>query len=150
TEEDRIGSAPRGNNNDFTMQAMHRQFERFNIAFEHMNERMDRTEATIVELHNQLQNRDKPAPRHHRQVHEYEQVEDDDWDTFEGERGRGRPGRGRGVGGVRQHVPRRMGDIDDDLGSIKLKIPIFMGKSDPKAYLEWETKMKLIFDCHNY
>ena len=25
-----------------------------------------------------------------------------------------------------------------------------MGKSDPEAYLEWEEKMEMIFDCHNY
>ena len=31
-----------------------------------------------------------------------------------------------------------------------MKIPSFQGKSDPKAYLEWEKKMEFIFDCHNY
>uniref|UniRef100_A0A2N9FBE6 RNA-directed DNA polymerase n=1 Tax=Fagus sylvatica TaxID=28930 RepID=A0A2N9FBE6_FAGSY len=25
-----------------------------------------------------------------------------------------------------------------------------MGKSDPEVYLEWETKMEMVFDCHNY
>ena len=39
---------------------------------------------------------------------------------------------------------------DNNLGSIKMKIPSFQGKIDPKAYLEWEKKMELIFDCHNY
>jgi hypothetical protein len=26
----------------------------------------------------------------------------------------------------------------------------FQGRTDPKAYLEWEKKIELIFDCHNY
>jgi hypothetical protein len=26
----------------------------------------------------------------------------------------------------------------------------FQGKNDPEAYLEWETKMEMVFDCHNY
>lgn len=42
--------------------------------------------------------------------------------------------------------PRR----DNDLGNIKIKIPSFQGKNDPEAYLEWETKMEMVFDCHNY
>ena len=31
-----------------------------------------------------------------------------------------------------------------------MKIPTFQGKSDPEAYLEWEKKVKFVFDCHNY
>ena len=34
--------------------------------------------------------------------------------------------------------------------SIKLSIPSFQGRSDPEAYLEWEKKIELIFECHNY
>ena len=30
--------------------------------------------------------------------------------------------------------------IDTNLGSIKMKIPSFHGKSDPEAYLKWEKK----------
>jgi hypothetical protein len=29
-------------------------------------------------------------------------------------------------------------------------IPSFQGKNDPEAYLEWEKKVELIFECHNY
>jgi hypothetical protein len=42
--------------------------------------------------------------------------------------------------------PRR----DNDLGNINIKIPSFQGKNDPEDYLEWETKMEMVFDCHNY
>ena len=33
---------------------------------------------------------------------------------------------------------------------IKLKIPSFQGRNDPKTYLEWEKKIDLVFECHNY
>ena len=39
---------------------------------------------------------------------------------------------------------------DDNLGSVKTKIPIFHGKSDPEAYLAWEKKVDFVFDYHNY
>ncbi|PON72857.1 hypothetical protein PanWU01x14_063260 [Parasponia andersonii] len=39
---------------------------------------------------------------------------------------------------------------DNSLGSIKMKIPFFQGKNDPEAYLEWEKKVELVFDYHNY
>jgi len=41
-------------------------------------------------------------------------------------------------------------DIDRNLGSIKLKIPAFKGKTDPEAYLNWEKKVEIIFDIHRY
>ncbi|KAM7469534.1 hypothetical protein LguiA_007717 [Lonicera macranthoides] len=31
-----------------------------------------------------------------------------------------------------------------------MKIPSLQGKNDPEAYLEWEKKVELVFDCHNY
>ena len=40
--------------------------------------------------------------------------------------------------------------VDNNLGSIKMKIPSFQGKSDAEAYLEWEKKVEFIFDCHQY
>ena len=39
---------------------------------------------------------------------------------------------------------------DGYLGSIKMKIPTFHGKSDPEAYLEREKKVERVFECHNY
>ncbi|PKI59650.1 hypothetical protein CRG98_019956, partial [Punica granatum] len=39
---------------------------------------------------------------------------------------------------------------DNNLGSIKMKIPLFQGKSDPEAYLEWEKKVEFVFDCYSY
>jgi hypothetical protein len=41
-------------------------------------------------------------------------------------------------------------DLDGDWDGIKLKIPSFQGKNNPKAYLEREKKVDWILDCHNY
>ena len=31
-----------------------------------------------------------------------------------------------------------------------MKISLFHGKNNPEAYLEWEKKVELIFECHSY
>ena len=31
-----------------------------------------------------------------------------------------------------------------------MEIPSFLGRNDLEAYLEWENKVELIFDFHNY
>lgn len=48
-------------------------------------------------------------------------------------------------------------EIDDEryyeereFSETKMKIHSFQGKSDPKAYLEWKKKVKLVFDFHHY
>ncbi|KAA3461780.1 KH domain-containing protein isoform X1 [Gossypium australe] len=56
---------------------------------------------------------------------------------------------------VRRRGPPNRGQrdrerFDDDLKSIKLSIPPFQARSDPEAYLEWEKKIELVFECHNY
>ena len=33
---------------------------------------------------------------------------------------------------------------------IKMKIPSFQGRNDLEAYLEWEKKVEMVFDCHHY
>ncbi|KAH1108199.1 hypothetical protein J1N35_011967 [Gossypium stocksii] len=40
--------------------------------------------------------------------------------------------------------------VDDNLSNIKLNIHLFQERNNPKAYLEWEQKIKMIFDCYNY
>ncbi|XP_057789811.1 uncharacterized protein LOC131006667, partial [Salvia miltiorrhiza] len=34
--------------------------------------------------------------------------------------------------------------------NIKMNVPPFQGKNDPELYLDWERKVELMFDCHNY
>nr|XP_027077033.1 uncharacterized protein LOC113700786 [Coffea arabica] len=40
--------------------------------------------------------------------------------------------------------------IDDTIRGITMKIPPFQERSDPNAYLEWERRVELVFDCNNY
>ncbi|XP_013599594.1 PREDICTED: uncharacterized protein LOC106307241 [Brassica oleracea var. oleracea] len=39
---------------------------------------------------------------------------------------------------------------DEGLGGVKLKIPTFDGKNNSDAFLEWERKIELLFDCQNF
>lgn len=36
------------------------------------------------------------------------------------------------------------------MNGFKLKIPPFHGRNDHDAYLEWEKKIELVFDCQHY
>ena len=38
----------------------------------------------------------------------------------------------------------------NEYGGIKMKIPSSQGKSDPEAYLEWEKRIEMVFECQNY
>ncbi|XP_071905706.1 uncharacterized protein [Coffea arabica] len=50
-----------------------------------------------------------------------------------------------------QRRPRRnTRAIGDAIKGIKMKIPPFQGKSDPDTYLEWESRVELVFDCNDY
>ncbi|XP_010551211.1 PREDICTED: uncharacterized protein LOC104821896 [Tarenaya hassleriana] len=49
-----------------------------------------------------------------------------------------------------RRAQRARNHVDDDLGSIKMKIPSFQGRNDPKVYLEWERKTEMVFECHRY
>ena len=52
----------------------------------------------------------------------------------------------------RQHTPRqgRVQQVDDNLINIKIAIPSFQGRTDPDAYLAWESKVEHVFECYNY
>lgn len=41
-------------------------------------------------------------------------------------------------------------NVDKSMGNIKMTISSFKGMRDSEAYLEWERKIELIFDFHNY
>jgi len=47
-------------------------------------------------------------------------------------------------------APRRGVREEDGVGKIKVKIPSFEGKCDPDVYLEWETKIEQIWNCHHF
>ena len=76
-------------------------------------------------------------------------VEEDEYDgnDFEDENGYDSGVSNRRYGG--RHRETRNQE-DNNLRNIKMKIPSFQGKNDPEAYFEWERKVELVFDCHNY
>uniref|UniRef100_A0A2N9I1C4 Reverse transcriptase/retrotransposon-derived protein RNase H-like domain-containing protein n=1 Tax=Fagus sylvatica TaxID=28930 RepID=A0A2N9I1C4_FAGSY len=81
---------------------------------------------------------------------EYENEGDgEDEEDLASEVGSGRHRRFRRERGHEGNQGGRDG-LDRNLGSIKMKIPSFQGRTDPEVYLEWEKKIDLVFDCHNY
>ena len=141
----------------FTMRAMHQQFERLNIMFNEIRDRMDTQDATITNLQRGQSQRGPNVKRKQRHAHaplvefheEDEFILEDDEDDYAIRANMGRGGHLRRERGLRRNLLGR-DRVDGNLGSIKMKIPPFQGRNDPEAYLGWEKKIKLIFDCHNY
>lgn len=79
---------------------------------------------------------------------EYEVRNDIDKDaSVESELGRMR---NRGVRHERRGRDLVGDEVYRSMSNIKMTISSFKGMSDQEAYLEWEKKIELIFDCHNY
>ena len=38
----------------------------------------------------------------------------------------------------------------EPIKGVKMQVPPFTGKTDPNAYLEWEKKVELMFNCNDY
>ena len=114
------------------------------VEMEHIHEWIDWVESACVEQPQNIPNvhrRERVQPRELR-------VEDEEYygDKFDKEDDRGSIVRNRRHGGRFREARNRE---DNNLGNIKMKISSFQGKNDPEAYLEWEKKMELVFDCHN-
>ncbi|KAG2411370.1 hypothetical protein I3760_Q007100 [Carya illinoinensis] len=132
--------------NSFMLQAMQQQFERLNMMLGEVRDRMDQQDEVIKNLHG---GRDRRR-REPRREHDYEDEGDgEDEENLISEVGMGRHRGVRRERGFRGN-PRGRDGVDRDLESIKMKIPSFQGRTDPEAYLEWEKKIELIFECHNY
>uniref|UniRef100_A0A2N9IDV6 CCHC-type domain-containing protein n=1 Tax=Fagus sylvatica TaxID=28930 RepID=A0A2N9IDV6_FAGSY len=141
-------SSPKGkaDNSSFVLQAMQQQFEQLNFVLGEVRDRMDHQEAAIRNLQG---GRDRRR-RERRVENEYENEGDgEDEEDLASEVGSGRHRRVRRERGHEWNPGGRDG-VDRSLGSIKMKIPSFQGRTDPEVYLEWEKKIDLVFDCHNY
>uniref|UniRef100_A0A2N9F371 Uncharacterized protein n=1 Tax=Fagus sylvatica TaxID=28930 RepID=A0A2N9F371_FAGSY len=141
-------SSPKGkaDNSSFVLQAMQQQFERLNFVLGEVRDRMDNQEATIRNLQG---GRDRRR-RERRVENEYENEGDgENEEDLASEVGSSRHRRVRRERGHEWNPGGRDG-VDRNLGSIKMKIPSFQGRTDPEVYLEWEKKIDLVFDCHNY
>ncbi|KAF7832987.1 Transposon Ty3-G Gag-Pol polyprotein [Senna tora] len=113
-----------------TLRAIQQQFERMNVVFNQIRDRLDRHDQRFEQLNH---------------VH----GEEDEWTSRTSSRRRDRDVRHE----RRQRVHREQRErnvVDRNTGLIKLSIPLFQGKSDTDVYIEWERKVELVFDCHNY
>jgi hypothetical protein len=141
-------SSPKGkaDNSSFVLQAMQQQFERLNFVLGEVRDRMDLQDAVIRNLQG---GRDRRRCER-RAENEYENEGDgEDEEDLASEVGSGRHRRVRCERGHEWNPGGRDG-VDRSLGNIKMKIPSFEGRTDPEVYLEWEKKIDLVFDCHNY
>ena len=141
-------------NLDDHLRAMQQQFARMNVVFGEIRDRMDRQDERITNLQRVQPNH----RRHNRQCgasmdeseSENDEVSGASEEDFESEYEVGRH-RNRGDRRYKRrhgrNIPRERNRVDGDLGSIKMKIPPFQGRSDPEAYLEWEKKIEMIFEC---
>jgi hypothetical protein len=125
------------------------------VVFSDIRDWMDRQDAFIATWHEGHPQRVPNARRTERHAH-MDHFDDDHDDEFEDEddqalnsEDRFMPMGERRCRGFRRD-PRWQNGTDRNLGNIKMKIPSFQGKSDLEEYLEWEKKMELIFECHNY
>ena len=87
----------------------------------------------------------KPIPQAHRRERAPARGEIDNYYRNENDKGEDSVGSYR-----RNERGRRARNKDNGLSGIKMKIPSFQEKSNPKMYLKWEKKMNFMFDCHNY
>ncbi|PKI36924.1 hypothetical protein CRG98_042681, partial [Punica granatum] len=136
---------------------MQQQFERLEVIFGDIRDRMDRQYQRIDQMQ-------REQPRQHVQVlnamrlirqspnphdEEDEDYAEDDEIAFVGS-----VRRARGVRNERRRHGRRdqtiRDGVDRNIESIKMTIPPFQGRNDPDAFIEWERKVELVFDCHNY
>ncbi|GKV06999.1 hypothetical protein SLEP1_g18811 [Rubroshorea leprosula] len=133
----------------FMLKAMQQQFQRLDIMFSEIKDKMEKQDVVIAKLY-QIQNGSLNLCRNDANDNfggDYEDAFNNDAQNSNFSMDRIM----RGRGGQREQNLMRWGDRQDrDLGSIKMKIPPFQGKNDPDVYLEWEKKVELVFDCHNY
>ncbi|KAL7105889.1 hypothetical protein ACP275_07G074800 [Erythranthe tilingii] len=127
----------------FTMEALMSEMKRFvREEMEQIHERMDQMENSRQEFPQTIPNvqrRGQAPPREARA--EEDEYYSDDFDDQHSV-------------AVNRRFGARVRDArnreDNNFGNIKVNIPSFHGRNDPEAYIEWERKMELLFDCHNY
>ena len=132
------------------LQAMQQQFERMDVLFNKIRDRMDRQD-TVIATWRKGRPQGGPYVRRQARCAPVDDSDGDHEDEFEGEKdqaslnseGRFVP-RGERHGKGFQTGLRWRDGTDRNLGNIKMKIPSFQGKSDPEAYLEWEKKVELM------
>ena len=121
------------------LQAMQQQFERMNVVFNDIRDRMDRQDTVIASLREEHPQRALNARRQERHVrvddsdayHEDEFEDEEDQVSLNNEGKFAPRGERRGRGFRRD--PRCLDGTDRNLGNIKMKIPSFQGKMIQKC-----------------
>jgi hypothetical protein len=130
-----------GEESFFMLQAIQQQFERMNVVFNEIRDRMDKQDAVIATWLEGHPQRAPNARRQERRAHvddfdyDYDDEFEDKDDRAFNDEGRFVPRGERSGRGFRKD-PRWQNGTDQNLGNIKMKIPSFNGKNDPEAYLE--------------
>ena len=133
------------NNQKFTMEAMQQQFQRWELVFNNLQDQLDDLKKG---QRDQIPNPRRSNPRNPIDLDEFgKEYDGDDSDDVSRRSNRSRtaPSERR-----RRNQHDSRDNVDRNLGSIKMTIPPFQGKSDPDLYIEWERKVELVFECHNY
>ena len=126
------------------LQAMQQQFERMNVVFNDIRDQMDRQDVVIASLREERTQRAHNARRQGRcaRVDDSDDYHEDEFEDEEDHASLNHDGRFAPKGERRDRGFRRalrwQDRTDRNLGNIKMKIPSFQGKNDPKVYLEWE------------
>ena len=119
----------------FNMQALRQHLEWIEIRFGQVLDRMEKNEAEVQKMKSDVPQSSNPLRKDYRQPKRV--VEEHAEEESEG----GNSAKGNWLNDDRE---------DQNLSNIRVSIPTFQGKNDPEAYFDWEKKVELIFDCHNY
>ncbi|GKU99800.1 hypothetical protein SLEP1_g12592 [Rubroshorea leprosula] len=112
------------------VKAMQQQFQRLDIMFGEVRDKMKKQDAAIANLY-QIQN---GSPNWHRNDAN-DDLNDDYEDAFNNDA---------------QNSNFSMDRFMRGRGDKKGRFLRFKAKNDPNVYLEWEKEVELVFDCHNY
>lgn len=152
---------------DLVVRAMQQQFARLEVVLNGFTDRFEQIEARLqaprepempplesdselerCAAHPQVQRIQRPPRQRPRRDLEPTLSEDSFYEYPSSMNSRRRRDPRRAVRYGEPTLPRKR--EDNNSNAIKMSIPPFQGKSDPNAYLEWESKVELVFDCHNY
>ena len=113
--------------------------------------RMMKTELDLIhDRLNQVENANRGRERVLLREVVFDEFDELDMEEEDNRRFRGNHRRNGRAKDDRDREDKTRADRDRDLGSIKMKVPSFQGKSDPEAYFEWETKTQFVFECQSY
>ena len=132
----------------FILQAMQQYFARLEVPMNNIGDRIEQNEEVLRRVLPQTQRQERRVSVTLNHEGLADELGDEEGDPIE-EVGRMAPRRIRQGQGIQRDLIRRE-EVDRHLGNIKIKIPSFQGRNDPEAYLEWEKKVEMAFDCHHY